>query len=111
VILARGEVVDTNNDLELLWALQGAGASIFGIITELRVKVYPIPKLDVGFVAFLFAEAALIIGRMEKLLGDGFPDEFSGDATAVKPRLVHGICPAHGGESAPGDRARVDDGP
>jgi hypothetical protein len=56
-----------------------------------------------AFVAFPLDEAALIIGRMEKLLEDGFPDEFSGDAIAVKPRLVHGICPARGGESAPGD--------
>jgi hypothetical protein len=35
----------TSQDPELLWALRGAGAGTFGIVTELRVKVYPVPDL------------------------------------------------------------------
>jgi FAD/FMN-containing dehydrogenase len=88
VVLAGGHVVDTDEDLELLWALRGAGAGIFGIITELRVKVYPVPKLYAGFLAFPLAEAATVMDRIEKLLEDDFPDEFSGDAIAVNPEMA-----------------------
>ncbi|CAI7677005.1 unnamed protein product [Penicillium pancosmium] len=88
VVLAGGRVVDTNEDSELLWALRGAGAGTFGIITELRVKVYPVPKLYAGFLAFPLAEAATVTGRIEKLLEDEFPDEFSGDAIAVNPEMA-----------------------
>ncbi|KAL4986248.1 hypothetical protein BDW68DRAFT_189013 [Aspergillus falconensis] len=88
VVLAGGRVVDTNEDPELLWALRGAGAGTFGIATELRVKVYPAPKLYAGFLAFPLAEAATVMDRLGKLLEDNFPDEFSGDAIAVNPEMA-----------------------
>ncbi|CEN60520.1 hypothetical protein ASPCAL02956 [Aspergillus calidoustus] len=88
VVLAGGRVIDTDEDPELLWALRGAGAGTFGIVTELRVKIYPVPKLYAGFLAFPLAEAATVLGRIEKLLGDKFPDEFSGDAIAVNPEMT-----------------------
>ncbi|KAJ5767758.1 hypothetical protein N7533_000341 [Penicillium manginii] len=87
VVLAGGKVVDTDEDPELLWALRGAGAGTFGIITELRVKAYPVPKLYAGFLAFPLTEAASVMDRIEKLLQDDFPDEFSGDAVAVNPEM------------------------
>ncbi|OJJ40165.1 hypothetical protein ASPWEDRAFT_55660 [Aspergillus wentii DTO 134E9] len=83
-----GRVVDTNEDPELLWALRGAGAGTCGIVTELRVRVYPVPKLYAGFLAFPLAEAATVMDRIGKLLEDGFPDEFSGDAIAVNPEMA-----------------------
>ncbi|KAI9034955.1 FAD-binding oxidoreductase [Aspergillus affinis] len=88
VVLAGGRVVDTNEDSELLWALRGARTSTFGIVTELRVKVYPVPKLYAGFLAFPLAEAATVMDKIEKLLDDDFPDEFSGDAIAVNPEMA-----------------------
>ncbi|KAL3433964.1 hypothetical protein BDV09DRAFT_205068 [Aspergillus tetrazonus] len=88
VVLAGGRVVDTNEDPELLWALRGAGAGTFGIVTELRVKVYAVPKLYAGFLAFPLAEAAAVMDRFEKLLEENFPDEFSGDAIAVNPEMA-----------------------
>jgi FAD/FMN-containing dehydrogenase len=88
VILAGGRVVDTNEDSELLWALRGAGAGAFGIITELCVKVYPVPKLYAGFLAFSLAESATVMDNIDKLLHDDFPDEFSGDAIAVNPGMA-----------------------
>lgn len=88
VVLAGGRVVDTNEDPELLWALRGAGAGTFGIVTELRVKVYPVPKLYAGFLAFPLAEAATVMDRIEKLLEDNFSDEFSGDAIALNPEMA-----------------------
>ncbi|KAI9373623.1 hypothetical protein BJX61DRAFT_552115 [Aspergillus egyptiacus] len=88
VVLAGGHVVDTDEEPELLWALRGAGAGTFGVITELRVKVYPTPKLFAGFLAFPLAEAAAVMDRIDKLLEDNFPDEFSGDAIAVNPEMT-----------------------
>lgn len=88
VALAGGRVVDTNEDLELLWALRGAGAGTFGIVTELRVKVYAVPKLYAGFLAFPLADAAAVMDRIERLLEENFPDEFSGDAIAVNPEMA-----------------------
>ncbi|KAJ6038327.1 hypothetical protein N7460_008098 [Penicillium canescens] len=88
VILAGGYVVDTDQDPELLWALRGAGAGTFGVITELRVKVYPVPDLYAGFLAFYLAEAATLLGGIEKILNDDFPDEFSGDAIASHPKMT-----------------------
>ncbi|PKX88378.1 FAD-binding oxidoreductase [Aspergillus novofumigatus IBT 16806] len=70
VVLARGHVVDTDEDPELLWALRGAGAGIFGIVTELRVKVYPVPKLYAGFLAFPLAEAATQMMQAGRVLGN-----------------------------------------
>ncbi|KAB8276198.1 hypothetical protein BDV30DRAFT_236032 [Aspergillus minisclerotigenes] len=88
VVLAGGCVVDTNADSELLWALRGAGAGTFGIIMELRVKVYPVPKLYAGFLAFPLAVAATVMDEIEKLLHDDFLDKFSGDAIAVNPIMA-----------------------
>ncbi|OJJ70350.1 hypothetical protein ASPBRDRAFT_208113 [Aspergillus brasiliensis CBS 101740] len=88
VVLAGGRVVDTDTDPELLWALRGAGAGTFGIVTELRVKVYPVPRLYAGFLAFPLAEAATVMDRIDKLFDDVFPDEFSGDAIAINPEMA-----------------------
>ncbi|KAJ0425010.1 hypothetical protein BJY00DRAFT_326122 [Aspergillus carlsbadensis] len=88
VVLAGGRVADTDEDADLLWALRGAGAGTFGIVTELRVKVYPVPKLYAGFLAFPLAEAATVMDRLQTLLDCGFPDEFSGDAIAVNPEMA-----------------------
>ncbi|KAI2998091.1 unnamed protein product [Aspergillus niger] len=88
VVLAGGSVIDTNEDSELLWALRGAGAGTFGIVVELRVKVYPVPKLYAGFLAFPLADAATVMGRIERLLDDDLPDEFSGDAIVVNPEMA-----------------------
>lgn len=88
VVLAGGHVVDTDEDPEILWALRGAGAGTFGIVTELRVKVYPVPKLYAGFLAFPLAEAATVMNRIEMLFKDDFSDEFSGDAIVVNPEMA-----------------------
>ncbi|KAJ6086684.1 hypothetical protein N7467_005598 [Penicillium canescens] len=88
VVLAGGHIVDTDQEPELLWALRGAGAGTFGVVTELRVKVYTVPRLYAGFLAFPLADAATVLGRVEKLLNENFPDEFSGDAIAAHPGMT-----------------------
>lgn len=88
VILAGGQIVNTDQDPELLWALRGAGAGTFGIVMELRVKVYPVPDLYAGFLAYPLSDAAAVMDRIDKLLDEDFPDEFSGDAIAAHPEIV-----------------------
>lgn len=88
VAVASGCIVDTDEDPELLWALRGTGAGTFGVVVQLRVRVYPAPVLYAGFLAFPLAETATVFGRFQKLVEEGFPDEFSGDAIAAHPDML-----------------------
>ncbi|KAE8329991.1 hypothetical protein BDV39DRAFT_213462 [Aspergillus sergii] len=90
VVLASGAIIDTDDDQELLWALRGAGAGNFGVIVELRVKVYPAPKLYAGYLAFPLSEAATLFEGFETLFADGLPNEFSGDCIAAHPDMLQG---------------------
>lgn len=53
VALADGSVVDTaaSNDTELDWALKGAGAGSYGVVTRFSVRAYPTPDRMVKFSA------------------------------------------------------------
>ena len=48
VVLADGRVVDCDGEREadLFWALRGAGAAGFGVVTELRFATVPAPRRD-----------------------------------------------------------------
>ncbi|KAF7597129.1 hypothetical protein BBP40_009467 [Aspergillus hancockii] len=85
--LAGGHVVNTDQDSKLLWVLRGARASPFGAITDLRGKVCPVPNMYADYLAFPLPGAATVLGRIEKLLEDDFPDKFSGDAIAAHPGM------------------------
>ncbi|KAJ0129904.1 hypothetical protein HZ326_26994 [Fusarium oxysporum f. sp. albedinis] len=89
VVLADGRIRDTDHDKELLWALRGAGAGTFGIIVELRVKVYPTPKIYAGFLAFPISEASAVLEQFQQMNADGdIPDAFSGDAIVANPEML-----------------------
>lgn len=89
VVLSNREVVDTDDDPELLWALRGAGAGAFGVVAELRVKVYPVPKLFAGFLAFPLSDAEEVLDGYDSLLSDeGIPDECSGDCIVANPHML-----------------------
>lgn len=89
VVLSNGEVVDTDDDPELLWALRGAGAGTFGVVVELRVKVYPIPKLYAGFLAFPLSDAEAVLDGYDRLRSDeGIPDGCSGDCLVANPHML-----------------------
>ena len=46
IILANGKKVtaSVNDNQELLWALRGSGANFFGVVTRLKLKLYPLSK-------------------------------------------------------------------
>lgn len=89
VVLSNGEVVDADDDPELLWALRGAGAATFGVVVELRVKVYPIPKLYAGFLAFPLADAEAVLKGYDRLRSEeGIPGDCSGDCLVANPHML-----------------------
>ncbi len=45
VVKADGQVVEAATDADLLWALKGGGNGNFGVITSLKFKPLPMPKI------------------------------------------------------------------
>ncbi|KAL1863015.1 hypothetical protein Daus18300_008171 [Diaporthe australafricana] len=89
VVLADGSVSDTDDDKEMLWALRGAGAGTFGVVVELRIKIYPSPKLLAGFLGFPISEAAKVFESFKNIESkEGIPDELSGDAIVARPEML-----------------------
>ncbi|KAH7034550.1 uncharacterized protein B0I36DRAFT_405006 [Microdochium trichocladiopsis] len=81
VVTPRGEIVDTDDDPELLWALRGAGLGNFGVVLELRVKVYPQPRVLAGLLVFPFAEARQVLGGLEDMYDQGIPSALAAEAS------------------------------
>ncbi|KAI5463644.1 hypothetical protein BGZ63DRAFT_462862 [Mariannaea sp. PMI_226] len=79
VVTASGQVVDTKDDPELLWALRGAGNGNFGVVIELTIKVYPVPAMLAGLLVFSLTEAQSVFANFQNSITKDFPDEFSGD--------------------------------
>jgi len=88
LITASGEVVDTNDHSELLWALRGAGLGNFGVISELRLKTYAKPRYLGGFLIFPLAEGETVLGEFQRINDEeGLPDNFSGEFTINTTRF------------------------
>ncbi|KAL0934603.1 6-hydroxy-d-nicotine oxidase [Colletotrichum truncatum] len=79
VVLASGEVVDTDDHPDLLWALRGAGNGNFGIVVELRLKLYPETGFLGGLLGFSNSQAAEVLKNFLELEKD-LPVNFSGEA-------------------------------
>lgn len=65
IVTPSGDVVDTDDDPELLWAIRGAGLGNFGIVAELRVRLYQQSKVLAGFVGFPMQEAHQVFAALE----------------------------------------------
>ncbi|KAK9414717.1 hypothetical protein SUNI508_11000 [Seiridium unicorne] len=94
IVTASGEVLVLNGDGEhqdAWWALRGGGAGIIGVVSELTVKVYPKLKALAGYVWFPYAEAESVLGNMQKLYQDNFPDKFAGEVFLIDPLNNGGI--------------------
>jgi hypothetical protein len=79
VVLFDGSVVDTDqkDHRELLWGLRGAGLGSFGVISELRIKLYPKFNQQAGVLTFPFTD----FGKIAEALGPKkhVPEVFSAE--------------------------------
>lgn len=75
IVTPEGEVVDA--DEELLWGLRGGGCN-FGVVTGMDIKVYSLPKILAGLIAFPIAEAKKVLLGYDELLNRDFPEAFGG---------------------------------
>jgi FAD/FMN-containing dehydrogenase len=62
VVLADGRIIgcDSQHDAELFWALRGAGAGSFGVVTELVFQPVPAPVVTVFHLAWPFSQATAV---------------------------------------------------
>jgi hypothetical protein len=44
MVTANGDVINTKNDKELLWALKGGGNNNLGVVTEMKFNIYKAPN-------------------------------------------------------------------
>jgi hypothetical protein len=65
IVTADGE--EREADSELLWGIKGAGGA-FGVITEVKIKTYELPKLLGGMLMFQFDQAEKTIEGVKSML-------------------------------------------
>jgi FAD/FMN-containing dehydrogenase len=58
VVTGTGEAIDTDDHPDLLWLLRG-GKYVPGVITEVRVRLVPLPSLYAGSLVFADVDGAL----------------------------------------------------
>jgi FAD/FMN-containing dehydrogenase len=88
LLTPRGDLVDTDDDPELLWAVRGAGLGNFGVICELRLQTYPNPRYLAGYLAFPLAEGEKVMGGFQRMSDDeGLPRNFSAELTVNTMQL------------------------
>ncbi|UKZ74564.1 hypothetical protein TrVFT333_002234 [Trichoderma virens FT-333] len=81
LVLADGSVVDVdeNNHSDLLWALRGAGNGIWGVVTQLTIKIYPAPNLLIGNLRIQKKDWPAVLDEWANNIEPNLPDEFGGD--------------------------------
>src|SRR5512132_366043 len=79
VVLADGRILgcDDHHDQDLFWALRGAGAGNFGIVTTLVFQAVPAPQTTTNLhLAWPYAYAAAVIGAWQRWAPTA-PDELA----------------------------------
>ncbi|PMD47730.1 FAD-binding domain-containing protein [Hyaloscypha variabilis F] len=75
VVTADGELREAEG--ELLWGIKGAGGA-FGVLTEVKFKVYSLSKMLGGMLMFEFDEGEKVVAGAQTLLdGDNIPSQLS----------------------------------
>ncbi|KUJ65366.1 hypothetical protein ACZ90_49455 [Streptomyces albus subsp. albus] len=76
IITADGKTLDVSKDreAELFWALRGAGAGNFGVVTELRFRTHPAAAGVTAYMTWPWAKAAALIRSWQEW-GPSRPDE------------------------------------
>lgn len=89
VVLADGSVVDVDdkNHPDLFWALRGAGNGIWGVVTQLTIKVYPPPNLLIGTLRIPKKDWLAALDEWANNIEPNLPDEFGGEVYFRNPVL------------------------
>jgi len=76
IVLADGRVAecDDSHEEDLFWALRGAGAGTFGVVTSLVFRAVPAPAATNFHLAWPFARAAAVLAAWQRWAPVG-PDE------------------------------------
>ena len=106
VVLADGRTVrcDEHHHEELFWALRGAGAGGFGVVTSLVFGTVPAPATTCFHLVWPHERAAALIGAWQDWAPDA-PDELAASllvtvpADLKEPPLVHVFGAMLGGEA------------
>lgn len=93
VVIPSGQVIvaGPSFDDDAFWSLRGGGAGMFGVVSQLTVRVYPRPSILAGNVVFPMSGITDLFGNFEKLYAENFPDNFSGEAFVLNPPQSGGI--------------------
>jgi FAD/FMN-containing dehydrogenase len=67
VVLADGRIVmcDEHHDGDLFWALRGAGAGNFGVVTSLELRTVPAPEVTNVHLSWPLADATTVIAAWQ----------------------------------------------
>jgi hypothetical protein len=78
IVLADGRILecDAHHDEDLFWALRGAGAGNFGVVTSLIFRTVPAPNATNVHLAWPFSRAADVVEAWQSWAPDG-PDELA----------------------------------
>ncbi len=68
MVNAQGEILEANQheNEDLLWALKGAGAGNFGVVTELTFKLHPISNVTIFRIKWNWEEMGQVIHTWQK---------------------------------------------
>jgi FAD/FMN-containing dehydrogenase len=78
IVLADGRILecDEHHDADLFWALRGAGAGNFGVVTSFQFRTVPAPDATNIHAAWPYSQAAAAIGAWQGWAPFG-PDELA----------------------------------
>ena len=102
MVTADGRIVDVDDTHEpdLFWAIRGGGGN-FGVITKLRIRLWSIPDMSDGIIAFRWSTAADVLDAFGRAV-DLFADELTVMPFLISPPngplgllLHHAFC-GHG---------------
>jgi FAD/FMN-containing dehydrogenase len=80
VVLADGRLVDCDehHHPDLFWALRGAGAGNFGVVTSFTFSPRPAPRMTNFHLTWSYAHAAAVVAAWQRWAPHG-PDELAAD--------------------------------
>jgi FAD/FMN-containing dehydrogenase len=86
VVLADGRIVDCDEQHhpDLFWALRGAGAGNFGVVTSFTFRSLPAPRMSNFRLVWPYPHAAAAVEAWQEWAPQG-PDELSADLVLAAP--------------------------